>query len=76
MMNMNETSMSPEIKEHVNYITDVFSCADGGIGYTIFLRAVEKWEREDSPAARELIQAVRNFSRLLSIITDLDKIGF
>lgn len=65
------TDISKQSEEHLNRILDVFSGADGGVGFVTLRRFIMKVEREDTPASKQLLKVFHDFGKLLKVISKL-----
>lgn len=60
--------MKPETQKHFDNILDTMSGADGGIRFVHLRILLEDMDnREDDPAAPQIVRMMTNFSRLINI---------
>ena len=57
-----------ENKRALRYIMDTFSGADGGMAFINFLVAMETIEAECSESGDKLLQIMKDFSNLITIL--------
>jgi hypothetical protein len=64
--------MRDEIKNHIDNITDCFSCADGGVKFITLLNCIDgldKQAQNGNKASGKIIDMFTKFSKLINILT-------